>query len=252
MISRRFIPALILLLSGPGLRVGAAGSAVSSGLALGYLEMGGTPVGSIWISAKQKAADGATAGGAGEPLDPARLPPAWRELVAELQSYDTVRAEFVELRTFRVRPQPVALQGEMRLARERGLSLHYTSPEERTIVVDDRGVLLRDARGRSRSAPASAAASTRPLLDVLHFNLPALGEHFAITGARDDDRWRLELDPLAPEGRDAPRRIVVTGTTGRVDTIRLEPSGGQRIEITIGDVRTDVAFTDEELQRYFR
>jgi outer membrane lipoprotein-sorting protein len=176
----------------------------------------------------------------------------WRPLFEQLTSAGALYSEFVERRFFTFRSEPSVLIGQLRLDPERGLSLHYTDPDDRIIIVDDRGVLVRDAKGRTRTAPAEAATNARPLLHVLRFNVDELLTSFALYGARDADSWRLALEPLERPGRRPLPTIEVFGRDVSVQKIVLLPSARQRIEIEIGTTRTQVVFTREELQRYFR
>ena len=74
----------------------------------------------------------------------------WRELLKSLASKGSVFATFTEHRWFSFRHDPVVLTGEMRMSAENGLSLRYLKPEEKMMIVDEKGMVLRNARGRSR------------------------------------------------------------------------------------------------------
>ena len=126
----------------------------------------------------------------------------WKTLATALAANGNVAAPFTENRFLPFKKIPVVFTGDMRLSPERGLSLAYAKPENQLMIVDARGVLLRDGRGRSRELPsdARAQAATTALLHVMRFDLPEL----------------------------------------------------QGIEILIGDVRTHVEFTPDELQKFFR
>lgn len=176
----------------------------------------------------------------------------WQPLFDKLGAAGPLTSRFVERRFFTFRSAPTLLTGELRLVPELGLSLHYLTPDDRTIIVDDRGVLLRDARGRTRAAPAEAAANARPLLHVLRFDVDALLDTFALYGACERENWRLVFEPLDRRARRPLPSIEVIGVGARVDRIVLQPSPRQRIEIEIGETQTQAAFTAEELQRFFR
>ncbi len=186
------------------------------------------------------------------PLDLQALSPEWSELFAQLRAPATLRSTFTEERTFSFRQQPVRLQGTLRLSRERGLSLSYEEPEARTIIVDDRGVLLRDERGRSRTAPAEATAGTAPLRSILDFDLDALAQTFAVHGALQGDRWLLEFKPLETAPPRTPRFVAVHGTGSQVTLIELTPTARQQIRITIGETDVDTPFDADEVKQYFR
>lgn len=185
-------------------------------------------------------------------LQPGGTLEAWRPRLEQLASVGALAAQFVERRIFTFRSAPTTLTGKLRFVPERGLSLHYLTPEERTIIVDDHGVLLRDSRGRTRAAPPEAAANAQPLLHVLRFDVDALLASFALHGTTEGECWRLVFEPLDRRARRPLPRIDVTGTGARVDRIVLHPSPRQRIEIEIGETQTDATFPPEELQRFFR
>src|SRR5688572_9986412 len=101
--------------------------------------------------------------------------PAWRELFARLSASKTRQSSFEERRYFPFRKTPVVLQGEIRIVPELGLSLRYVQPESRIMVVDRKGLLMRDDTG-DRPAPTDsrAQAATSALVNVLRFDFEAL------------------------------------------------------------------------------
>ncbi len=179
----------------------------------------------------------------------------WQPLFAALANKGAVVSHFTEQRWFKLRKQPVEVTGEMRLAPEHGLSLHYDR-DDRTVIVDEQGVLLRDARGHRREIRpnAHAPAVSTWLLPILRFDLSALAQAFRLYGAREDGAWRLDFVPRDDgdaAGADAGP-ITVTGSDEAIAHIELQPKPGLRIAIAIGETRTGVDFSPEELQRFFR
>lgn len=175
----------------------------------------------------------------------------WEPLFQALAAQGAVRANLTEHRWFSVRREPTVLTAEMRLDPERGLSLHYS---ERTIIMDERGVLVRDARGRSRPVKRDdrAPATNALLLPVLRFDRPALEKNFTLHGARTGDAWRLDFVPRENAGPEGVGGIVVHGTDTVITHLELRPKAGLRIAITIEDARTGVTFSAEETKRFFR
>jgi hypothetical protein len=175
----------------------------------------------------------------------------WQPLFAALAGQGAVFSQMTERRWFKVRKQPVVLTGEVRLTPEHGLSLHY---EDRTVIVDAQGVLLRDARGRTRAVKPGGpnpAVSTW-LLPILRFDLPALENTFRVHGARSANDWRLDFVPRDAADASAAGSIVVQGTDDAITRIDLRPKAEFRIEILIGTTRTGVTFSAEDEQRFFR
>jgi hypothetical protein len=180
--------------------------------------------------------------------------PAWRPLFDQLAPQKNRTATFEERRTFPFRKTPLVLTGEIRLSPQHGLSLSYAGDKPQTVIVDDRGVLLRDARGRTRSAPADSRADavTSALSDILRFDLAALARDFTVHGLRDDDAWTLGFVPRDPTIAQLLGSVVVRGHGAHPDRIEMIKSDTQRIDILIGETRDDVAFSPDELRRFFR
>jgi len=175
----------------------------------------------------------------------------WQPLFTALAGQGAVFSQLTERRWFKVRKQPVVLTGEVRLAPEHGLSLHY---EDRTVIVDAQGVLLRDARGRTRvvKPDGRTPAVITWLLPILRFDLSALETSFRVHGARSANDWRLDFVPRDAADASAVGSIVVQGTGDAITRIDLRPKGDLRIEILIGTTRTGVTFSAEDEQRFFR
>lgn len=180
--------------------------------------------------------------------------PAWRPLIEKLGEQTPRQATFEERRHFPFRKRPVVLTGVIRFAPGRGLSLSYLEPQPQTLIGDEQGVLLRDARGRSRSAPNDprARAATSTLVDVLRFDVPALQKTFDFAGERDGDDWILQLVPRDSSLADSLGLITLTGRDGTLERIELARAANQRIEILIRDAREHVTFGEADLKRYFR
>ena len=178
---------------------------------------------------------------------------AWTPLFAALAAQGGVRSTFTENRWFSVRKEPVVLHGELRHSDARGLSLHYTQPEEQLCVVDAKGLLLRDAKGRTRTMAAdpNAPRMDAALLPVLRFDLPALLKLFTLRAARDGDDWRLDFVPRTPELARHLSTLTVEGSGERVNRLEFRRSAKQRVEVLIGETQTGVTFTVEDEKRFF-
>jgi hypothetical protein len=178
----------------------------------------------------------------------------WRQLFARLAPTVPVASQFTEERYFPFRERPTVLHGEMRLDPQRGLSLHYTAPEPLTLVVDRRGLVQRDRRGRTRVLPADshAAAVNAALLPVLQFDEAEIMRRFKVQAARDGADWRLDFVPLDPLVQRALGRLTAWGHADVLDRLQFRRSEAQRVEILIENPRRGVEFTAEELAKYFR
>jgi hypothetical protein len=179
---------------------------------------------------------------------------AWRPLAAAIAAQGSVFATFTEHRYLPFKKVPVVFTGELRLSPERGMSLHYTSPEDSTLIVDTQGVLVRDARGRSRELPSEprARAATSALLHIMRFDLNALTPHFEIYGRKDGDAWQLAFDPREGELSGVLNRLIVSGQASNVQRIEMRRSALRSVETIIGEVHEHVTFSAAELAKFFR
>jgi len=185
--------------------------------------------------------------------DPAH-DPAWTELLAKLSASKTRQSQFEERRYFPFRSTPVMLKGEIRIAPEHGLSLRYLEPDRRILIVDDKGLLMRDDEGRQRAAPSDsrAQAVTSAMVSVLRFDLAALQKSFVMYGRRDGSAWMLGFVPRDPALAEMIGTLFVSGEQTRLDRIEMTKSSKQRIEILISGAREDVIFPGDVLERFFR
>ncbi len=179
--------------------------------------------------------------------------PAWRDLAPKLAQQPDTLANFEEQRVFPFRREPIVLKGEVRVSRARGLSLHYTAPEERTIIVDEQGILVREADGQ-KTAPADprAAAANQALLLVLRFDFAALEKSFEVYGRREGEVWSLGLVPRDDTVRRAIGDIHVGGEGAIVRRIELRRSAKQHIDILIEPPRATSAFSADDVRKFFR
>lgn len=184
-------------------------------------------------------------------IDPAAA--EWKDLAATLANRPDTLADFVERRRFSFKKQPVELTGEVRVSRAHGLSLHYLKPEERIVVLDEKGMRVQAAPGSA--APAAdprAEAASAALLDALRLDLPALAGRFEIYGRRDGGTWVFALVPREAALRRGIERITIEGAGAVVNRIELRHSAKQTIEILLSPPRATVPFTAEEVARFFR
>lgn len=187
-------------------------------------------------------------------IDPVHPGAPWEALLTQLHSKGNIAATFTENRYFPFKKIPVVLTGEIRLSPENGLSLHYLTPEDRLMIVDNHGVLFRLPSGRSREGPSDprALVATDALVHVMRFDLPELSKQFATYAAGDASRWYFAFDPKDEALSHTLSRLIVTGEEGLVRRIQLRKSAIQSVEILIGETRENVTFTPEELKRFFR
>ena len=179
----------------------------------------------------------------------------WRRLFSALAAKGATYSTFTENRHFSTRKTPVVLQGEMRLIPARGLSLRYTAPEEALTLIDSRGLLLRDTKGRVRLVKAGTrdAGLVTALLPIMRFDADELFKQFTLHAARDaGGDWRIDFVPLNEKLAASLGAIVVTGSGAEIKTINFNASPKLRVEVLVGESKSGAAFTDGEMRKYFR
>ncbi len=178
----------------------------------------------------------------------------WQPLFVELGAKRTVLSTFTEHRWFPFKKIPVVLKGEMRLVPGLGLSLGYTEPENRIVIMDGKGLLLREASGRQREVPTdpSSPAATSALLPILNFDWEQLDKVFFVYAAREGEEWRLDFVPRDAKLVGMLGRIIARGAGMRMQQLEFRRSAMQRVEIFVDQSQLGVEFTPEEKQRFFR
>lgn len=177
---------------------------------------------------------------------------AWRDVVAAFAQQPDIRGRFTEERFFPFRKEPVRVGGEVRVSRTKGLSLRYLAPEERIVIFDEAGSLVRDAAGQNALPKHPGERASGSLLHVLRLDFAALERDFEVYGQRDGAAWALALVPRAEAARRSMGTIHVAGEAAQVRAIELRRSAKQHIDIAIMDVQAPANFTTDEVKRYFR
>ena len=179
--------------------------------------------------------------------------PAWHDLATAFAHKPDVTATFTEQRFFPFKKAPVELNGKVRVSASRGLSLQYLEPEKRTVILDEKGVLIRAPAGE-KAAPSDprAAAANEALLNLLRFDFPALEKDFELYGEQIGATWTLVLVPRTDALRHSIGRITATGEGATIRHIEIRRTARQAIEITIDPPQPPAPFTAEELKTFFR
>jgi hypothetical protein len=179
--------------------------------------------------------------------------PGWRELAARFAQRADTRANFEEQRFFPFSKNATVLKGEVRVSRRHGLSLHYISPDERTLIFDDQGMLVRDPAGHAKPPPDPRGnAANEALRHILRFDFAALAPKFDLYGRQQGGTWSLALVPKAADVRRAIGNIFVTGEGDFVRTIELYRSARQHIDIAMSGATSTGDFPADETKRFFR
>ena len=184
-------------------------------------------------------------------LDPAAA--EWNGLIQTFAHQPDITADFSERRFFPFKKAAVELQGEVRVSTVRGLSLHYTAPEDRIVILDAEGVLIRAPAGeKAPPADPRATAANEALLHILRFDFVALEKDFELYGQRDGEAWTLALVPRTEALRRSVGHIAVAGGSAAISRIEIRRSAKQAIQIFIEPPKATASFTTEELKQFFR
>lgn len=180
--------------------------------------------------------------------------PAWSDLIDAFARHPDTLADFSERRFFSFKKDPIELKGEVRVSAVRGLSLHYTAPEKRTVILDEQGVLIRAVAGeKAPPADPRAAAANSALLNILRFDFVALEKDFELYGRREGGAWTLVLVPRTDTLRRSVGRITAAGEGATIRRIEIRRTAKQAILIFIEPPKLPaVAFTADELKQFFR
>lgn len=198
--------------------------------------------------------------GATPPKEPGPVLPSgfvdllWAPLFKELAEPRTIFSTFTEQRWFGFKKTPVVLEGEMRLDPSKGLSLRYVKPDERLMIIDSKGVLLRDAKGRKRELPSDPRAGgiEKALLPALRFDLDEIRTYFVIHAVMDGPDWRIDLEPIDPNLSKTLGNLTIEGNDSAVKRLEFRRAANQRVVIIIKSTQERVRFAPEDFHRYFR
>jgi hypothetical protein len=179
---------------------------------------------------------------------------ALKPVVTALAAQGGVRATFTERRFFPFKREATVLKGVLRISPQRGMSLQYTEPEDRVMVADDAGLILRDGAGHERKMPPGSreAGAVASLLPIMRFDLPELLPAFDIRARGNSAGWTFEFTPRGPGATQGLGSILVGGSGSTVTRLEFKRSATQRVEIEVGTTETGVTFAPDELRRFFR
>jgi len=178
----------------------------------------------------------------------------WHWLFSAIAAKGNTCSTFTENRFFAARKDPVVLTGEMRLIPATGLSLRYLTPENTLTIIDTRGLFLRDAKGRVREIKAGSrdAGLVAALLPVMRFDEENLFKNFTVHAARDGGDWRFDFVPRDEKLAAALGSITITGVGTEIRSLAFHASPKVRVEVIVGETKTGVVFTADDMQKYFR
>lgn len=156
-------------------------------------------------------------------------------LMQLLAGTPSAEVPYVEKRYSALLSEPLVSTGTLVYRRPDVVEKNMATPREETFRIAG-GELTVTRLGKQRRVLLSGepllAALAASLRGVLSGDAQLLGEHFrlALAGAQSD--WQLELTPVDAEIARYVERIVVSGRDGRVATIEVRETGGDRSVLT--------------------
>ncbi|MCZ6952848.1 outer membrane lipoprotein carrier protein LolA [Escherichia coli] len=166
-----------------------------------------------------------------------------------------IRAHFDQTRTIKDLPQPLRSQGQMLIARDRGLLWDQTSPFPMQLLLDDK----RMVQVINGQPPQIITAENNPQMFQFNHLLRALfradrkvlEQNFRVEFAdKGEGRWTLRLTPTTTPLDKIFNTIDLAGKT-YLESIQLNDKQGDRTDIALTQHQlTPAQLTDDERQRF--
>jgi outer membrane lipoprotein-sorting protein len=181
-------------------------------------------------------------------------PPALEALMKGMAGAPGVKARFREQKQLALLSQPLESRGTLYFVPPDRLSRETTEPSRTRLVIDGDRVSFQDAAGSDAmdlSANPVAREYVSNFIVLFNGDLDALRERYEPTFTAGEGGWQLELRPRAKPLRDFVERVTLAGRGRALVRMELVEVGGDRTATWFDEVRTDRAFSDEELARIF-
>jgi len=165
-----------------------------------------------------------------------------------------VVAKFREQKQLALLSEPLESRGTLYFVPPNRLARETSEPSRTRLVIDGDRFWFRDAAG-SQAVDLSASPIAREYVSnfIVLFNgdLGALRKRYEPRFSADAHGWRLELRPRGKPLSDFIERVTLAGSGRALDRMELVEAGGDRTTTWFEEVRSDRAFSDEELARIF-
>ena len=178
----------------------------------------------------------------------------WESLFQNLPETDSVEAKFEEWRHSLLRDRPSYLKGVLRFDQNLGVSLSYLEPSQRTIIITEDSVALRNPEGETRSLPDEEKYNWIPDLigTIFSFDLDSWKGGFLLKDySLEGQIWSAVIEPKMNTGRDQIREVKLIGDEVYVTEMEMKMKGGKRVNIKVASAEKNIAFTDEAKTRFF-
>ena len=177
------------------------------------------------------------------------------DLQQRFTEQSVIRAHFDQTRTIKDLPQPLRSQGQMLIARDRGLLWDQTSPFPMQLLLDDK----RMVQVINGQPPQIITAENNPQMFQFNHLLRALfqadrkvlEQNFRVEFAdKGEGRWTLRLTPTTTPLDKIFNTIDLAGQT-YLESIQLNDKQGDRTDIALTQHQlTPAQLTDDERQRF--
>ena len=165
-----------------------------------------------------------------------------------------VEARFREEKQLALLSEPIESRGTLYFVPPNRLSRETREPSASRLVIDGDRVSFRDAAG-GQAVDLSASPIAREYVAnfVVLFggDLDALRKRYEPHFTADANGWTLELVPRAARLREFITRVTLSGRGRALERMEMIEAGGDRTTTWFEAVRTDRAFSPEELARIF-
>jgi outer membrane lipoprotein-sorting protein len=181
-------------------------------------------------------------------------PPSLEALMEGMAGAPGVVARFREQKRLALLSEPLESRGTLYFVPPNRLSRETSEPSSTRLVIDGDRFYFRDAAG-SEAMDLSASPIAREYVGnfIVLFNgdLAALRSRYEPSFHADARGWQLELRPRGAPLSKFITSVTLVGHARVLDRMELVEAGGDRTTTWFEAVRSDRAFSDEELVRIF-
>ena len=158
------------------------------------------------------------------------------ELFETLAKQKPSRATFVERKYLSLLDKPVESRGELSFTPPGRLEKRTTSPSPERVLVDGDRITLE--RGGKRYTMGlhdqpGVAVLVESIRATLAGDLNGLTRTYSASVSGDAAHWKLALRPLDPAVSSLVERIDIAGESGRVATVEIFQTDGDRSVMTL-------------------
>jgi hypothetical protein len=192
----------------------------------------------------------------GNKVPAGRIPHLLLRVFRRLAHDQSSQIPFTETRQFAISKQPVRQTGILRSSKEHGLSMGYAGAKPRILIIDDQGLIERQADGRERQVSVAdhpeLGGLTDLYLNLLRGNADKLFDFADVYFTGTVHGWELGLIPKDAGMAKRIGRVLIKGSARDMHEIEnVQPNGDTRM-LELGAVERNPKFPPETINAYFR